>query len=437
MPPSSARPAAAPAPVPSSAAAPPAAPLLPLAFAALALGLLLGLQPVTTDVYLPALPALRADLGAGMAATQLTMSAVLLAFGIGQLVWGPVADRLGRRPVLLAGLALHLVASLGATVAPSVEWLVAARAAQGAGMAAAVVVARAIVRDLYEPLEGARVMSIALSGLGVLAASGPALGGLLTAQFGWRAALASVALFSALTLAFVALRLPETIRQRNPRATAPGPLLANWRRIAADRTFMAWTALSSSTYAGLYTVLAGSSFVYIGALGLSPAAYGLVMASGALAYLAGTVACRRGIARRGLPATVRLAGALSALGGVAALALVAGGAPAAIGFWALLLPQWVYLFAHGIHQPCSQTGAVGPFPTMAGAASALAGCALALTAVAVGAWLGGRFVNLAGGALLPYAATLAAFGLVTGWIATTRVQRLPAPAATAAAAGPR
>ena len=133
------------------------------AFAAGVLALLMGLQPITTDLMLPALPALAADLHAPMAPVQLTMSALILAFGLAQLVWGPVADRVGRRPVLLLGLALYTLASLGAAQAGSVMAVVVWRALQGAAMSAAVVCARAMVRDLYEPQEGAMVMARALS----------------------------------------------------------------------------------------------------------------------------------------------------------------------------------------------------------------------------------------------------------------------------------
>jgi DHA1 family bicyclomycin/chloramphenicol resistance-like MFS transporter len=152
----------------------------------LALGLLLGLQPVTTDLYLPALPLLAADLQAAMPAAQLTMSALLLAFGLGQLLMGPLSDRFGRRPVLLGGLSLHALGGLGAALAPDIGLLIAMRAVQGLGLAASVVCGRAMVRDLYEPHEGAPVMSKGLSGLGMIACASPILGGMLATHLGWR-----------------------------------------------------------------------------------------------------------------------------------------------------------------------------------------------------------------------------------------------------------
>ena len=160
--------------------------------AALALALLLGLQPVLTDLYLPALPLLARELSAPMSAAQLTMSALILAFGLSQLIWGPLADRFGRRPVLLVSLSLLVLASIGTTLATHISWLIFWRAAQGATMAAAVVCSRAMVRDLYEPHQGARVMSLGLSGLGVLAIAAPLLGGVLAMAWGWRSPLAAV-----------------------------------------------------------------------------------------------------------------------------------------------------------------------------------------------------------------------------------------------------
>ena len=401
------------------AAAAAAAPRLPHALAAFALALLMGLQPISTDVYLPALPLLTRELAAPMSSVQLTMSALILAFGIGQLFWGPVADRVGRRPVLLAGLALYTLASLCGAAAGSIELLIGWRALQGACLAAAVVVARAMLRDLYEPHEGARVMALALSGLGVIAIAGPVLGGVVADAAGWRAVLTTVAAIGAALLAFVFWRLPETLVHRNPHATAPGPLFAAWARIARDRTFVAWAVLVACTYGGLFVVLAGSSFVLMDRLGLHARQYGLAMASVSLAYLIGTFFCRRWIARVGLAGSVRRGAAYTLAGGLAMAALALAGVHSV---WAILVPQWLYCFGHGMHQPCGQAGVVGPFPRSAGAASALAGFGLALTAFGVGRWLGWALP----GGVLPFALGIAFWALATTTVAWTLVQRLPA-----------
>ncbi len=392
--------------------------------AALALALLLGLQPVVTDLYLPALPLLARELAAPMSAVQLTMSALILAFGLSQLVWGPLADRFGRRPVLLGSLAMLVLASLGATAASEIGWLILWRAAQGATLAAAVVCARAMVRDLYEPHEGARVMSLGLSGLGVLAISAPLLGGVLAMTLGWRSALASVAFFAFVVLLFVWRALPETLATPDPRALHWRRLTGNARHVLAHPTFRAWALLISATYGGLFTVLAASSFAYIEVLGLTPAQYGLAMASGSLSYLIGTFFCRRWLLRLGLLGTVRRGALFSLAGGV-------GMAFCALSPWAsiplVLGSQWLFTFGHGIHQPCGQTGAIGPFPQMAGVASALAGCLLAMTAFAIGLWLG----QALDGTLRPMGLGVAFWGVVTAAIAWTLVQRHGVPGKTA------
>lgn len=410
----------APHALPTPPTPPTSRPVISRRRAAFALALLLGLQPITTDVFLPALPALKRALAAPMSHAQLTMSALILAFGIAQLAWGPVADRMGRRPVLLLGLVLYTAASIGAALAGSIEALVAWRVLQGAALASAVVGARALVRDLYEPVEGAQVMSLGLSGLAVIALLGPLLGGLTTAWFDWRAALVLVSIAGALTLGWVAWGLPETAPRLNPHATRAGPLLRQWGTIARHPAFFAWTMLISSSYGGLFVILAGSSFVYIGHLGLSPLAYGGAMASGSFAYMIGTFVCRRWVASAGMERAVARAAWATLAAGLSIVGLAWAGVDSV---WALLVPQWLFAFGHGIHQPCGQAGAVGPFPHAAGAAAALAGSLLAATAFLVGLWIG----HAMHGAPLPYALGVGVCALATSMVAWTRVRRL-APA---------
>ncbi len=349
------------------------------------LALLLGLQPITTDLYLPALPALRSGLAASMAQTQLTLTALLLAFGASQLVWGPLSDRFGRRPVLLAGLAAYVSAALGAALAGDIGWLIVWRSVQGAALGAAVMCARAIVRDLYTPVQGARVMSLGLSGLGVIACLSAPTGSLLTETLGWRSALLALGLFAAVALALVAWRFTETAAQKNMAALRPATLRRSWWQIATQPTFIAYSALSACSYAGLFTFLAASSFVFTGALGLNKAQYGAVMAYNSLAYIVGTFVCRALLARSGVRRTVALAGGLSLAGGTLMAAFSLAGW---ISVSAIMLPQTLFMVGHGIHQPCGQSGAVGPFPQAAGAASALNGFVMMVFAFAMGQWLG-------------------------------------------------
>ncbi len=200
----------------------------------LLMSLLLGLQPVTTDLYLPALTE---GFGASMAQAQLNLTALLLSFGISQLVWGPLSDRFGRRPVLLWGMAAYVAASVGSAMAASMELLIIWRTVQGAAMGAGVMCARAVVRDLYRPVDGARVMSKGLSGLGVIACASAPLGGLLSDLFGWRATLLGVAVFGAITLGIIALRFEETVPPANRRAMHPVLLAQTWVQILRHPTF--------------------------------------------------------------------------------------------------------------------------------------------------------------------------------------------------------
>jgi DHA1 family bicyclomycin/chloramphenicol resistance-like MFS transporter len=351
----------------------------------LTLSLLLGLQPITTDLYLPALPALTEGFGATLPQAQLTLSALLLAFGLSQLVWGPLSDRYGRRPILLWGLGAYVVASVMSTLAPSMDWLILARILQGAAMGAGVMCARAIVRDLYRPVEGARVMSKGLTGLGVIACLSGPLGGLLSGWAGWRVALLALAVFGALTLALVSLRFEETTQQRNAQALQPGTLLRTWRTILGHPTFWAYSALSAASYAGLFTVLASSSFVFIKVLGTSRPSYGLIMSSISGTYIIGTLICRRLLPHWGVRRTVAVAAGFTLTGGTLMGLFAFAGLH---NGWAIMLPFYLFMLAHGVHQPCSQSGAVGPFPYAAGAASALNGFLMMVAAFATGSWLG-------------------------------------------------
>ena len=388
--------------------------------AILVLALLLSIQPVTTDLYLPALPALTRSLGAPVAAAQLTLSGLLLAFGCSQMVWGPLSDRFGRRPVLLAGLSIYTAAALGSALAPTMGLLIVWRIAQGAAMGAVVMCARAIVRDLYTPLEGARAMSKALTGLGIVACVCAPLGGLLSVWLGWRAALLTLTVYAVATLTLVALRLPETLAHRNPKALQPRALLHTWGHVLRNPTFWAFSLLTTATYGGLFTFLAASSFVFIDVLGLTRTQYGGVMASACVAYFGGTFLCRRLLARHGLLRTVAIAGTLSVSGGtlMALVAFMGWHQP-----WALLLPFLLFMVGHGIHQPCGQSGAVGPFPKAAGVASALNGFMMMLAAFAIGGWLGTRL----DGTVWPLVNGIWFWSVALAIIAWTLVQKFGAP----------
>lgn len=376
----------------------------------LILALLLGLQPVTTDLYLPGLPALTAELQGTANQAQLTLSGLLLAFGLAQLVFGPLSDRFGRRPVLLLGLSLYGVAALGSCQASSMESLLFWRILQGAALGSAVVCARAVVRDLYSPAFGAQVLSKGLSGLGVIACLSLPMGGVLTHWFGWRAALLAVTLFGLGTLIVIVRQFSETLAQPDAEALRPRKLLQTWGRVLANRRFRAFALVAACTYGGLFTFLATSSFVFIELLGFSRLLYGVMMFSMAFAYLLGTYLCRALLRRFSLQNTVALGGVFSVVGGTLMGGLSLAGIESVA---AILLPVWVFMLGHGILQPCGQAGAVGPFPDAAGAASALSGCLMMVLAFGMGQWLGWR----ADGTALPMTMGIWFWGVMTALVA--------------------
>jgi MFS transporter, DHA1 family, multidrug resistance protein len=385
--------------------------------------LLLGVQPITTDLYLPALPTLRQELGASIAAAQLTLSALIICFGIGQLLCGPLADRFGRRPVLLGGLVLYTLASIGAAAAPDIGALIVWRALQGSAMAAAVTCGRSIVRDLYAPVTGARMMSSALTGLGLIALLAPLVGGAVVELLGWRAALSIPAIFGTITLALVATRLDETAPRRDTDATRPATIARHWAEVVGNPTFRAWALLSGCTFGGLFAMLAASSFVFIGMLGVGRFAFGLVLASMSLAYILGTFLCRRLLARYGLRGAVRRGAWFTLIGGASMALLSLAGVR---GVWAILVPQYIYAIGHGVHQPCGQAAAVGPFPDKAGTAASLSGFVMTVTALGVGLWIG----QALGDDVYPLTLGVGAFSVAVAAVAWTLVQRHGEPAAT-------
>ena len=403
----------------------------------LALALLLGAQPIATDLYLPALPALTVGFGASMHQAQLTLTALLLAFGISQLVWGPLSDRYGRRPVLLWGMAAFTVASIGSVFSASMEQLLVWRSVQGAAMGAGVMCARAIVRDLYTPAEGAGMMSKGLTGLGLLACMSAPLGGLLSEWFGWRVTLAALAVFGAVALLFLGWRFTETLQAANPRALQPKEMWRVWRQIVRHPTYWTFTLLATTSYCGLFTFLATSSFVFINVLHLSKPQYGLLMLSMTTSYILGTVVCRRLIPRWGIRRTVAVAACFTLAGGTTM------GVLALMGWqntWGIMLPYYLFMLAHGVHQPCGQSGAVSPFPQAAGAASALSGFTMMVAAFAMGTWLGGRMSSAEAATVLPLTNGIWFWSVMIALVAWTLVQRFgdarTAPQRVAAGARP-
>jgi DHA1 family bicyclomycin/chloramphenicol resistance-like MFS transporter len=381
------------------------------------------LQPLATDAYLPSLPGLVRTFEAGIGAVQLTLSLFVLTFGAWQLVAGPLSDRFGRRPVLVAGLALYVAASLACALAPTLAFLIAARVFQAAGCCTCLAVARAIVRDVFAPQAGARAIAQASSILAAAPILGPIAGSALEVRFGFRAIFVVLALFAGLLVALTLSRFGETNRHPDRQATRPGALAATYARVLRSATFRAHTLAGAASYGGIFALITGAPFVLIGLLGVPTARFGLAWAFCVLGYLAGTVVCRRLLLRRSIRGTMRIGG-LVALGAAVALA---GLALAGVHHWAALVgPGFVYFFAHGINFPASQAGSVAPFPRHAGSAAGLFGFLMMVFAAIVGAAVGITY----NGTVYPLAFTVTACALVSAATAFGWISRLPTAGVT-------
>ena len=382
------------------------------------IGLCFMLQPLATDAYLPSLPGLVRTFDAGIGTVQLTLSLFVLTFGAWQLVAGPVSDRYGRRPVLVAGLALYVAASLACALAPTLAFLIAARVFQAAGCCTCLAVARAIVRDVFTPQAGARAIAQASSILAAAPILGPIVGSALEVRFGFRAIFVVLALFAGLLVALTLSRFAETNRHFDRQATRPRALASTYALVLRSATFRAHTLAGAASYGGIFALITGAPFVLIGLLGVPTANFGLAWAFCVLGYLAGTIVCRRLLVRRSIRGTMRIGGLVALGAGVT----LAGLAVAGVHHWAALVgPGFVYFFAHGINFPASQAGSVAPFPRHAGSAAGLFGFLMMAFAAVVGAAVGVTY----NGTVYPLAFTVTACALISTVTAFGWISRLP------------
>jgi MFS transporter, DHA1 family, multidrug resistance protein len=349
------------------------------------LAMLTSLGPLSTDMYLPALPAIAEGLGTSVAGTQATLSAFLVGFACGQFFYGPISDRFGRKPVLLAGLAIFLLATIGCIVAPTIETLTIARFVQALGASGPIVLARAIVRDLYEGPRAGRELSRMGTFMGVVPAIAPILGGIILIFFGWRAVFVAILIAGLALAAVVVPALPETLKSRSPTPLSFGSILRGFGILLRHPTYRIYVGLSTLTYSGLFAFISGSSFVLQQSYGLSELAFSFSFAFIVIGFIAGTLLAQRVVGSRGLDGTIALGVACQAGAGVtmALLAMIGTGTSLEI-----TLPMGLYGVGVGLTMPQSMASAMTPFPERAGAASSLLGICQMSTAAAVGIGLG-------------------------------------------------
>lgn len=380
---------------------------------------MLMMQPLSTDLYLASLPTLATDFSVPVATVQLTLSLFVIGFGAAQLIVGPLSDRLGRRPVVLGGLALYLLASIFCGLSRSIELLIAARFLQALGCCSAVMVARAIVRDAYAPEHSARVIARASTWISLAPILGPILGSYLQVSFGWRAAFIALGLFSTLLFIACVLRLPETNEHKNPEATRLAGLIENYRLVLGSREFWTFAFPGAISYSSIFMFISGSSFVLIRVLEVPTQWFGYCFAIGVSGYMTGTLICRRLLKTFSSTDALRIGTACSLGAGVFFLTATVAG----LWHWTtVVVAMFLTMTAHGINFPVTQSGAISPFARQAGTAAGLMGALFMACAFLTGTLVG----TTHNGTLYPLAMIACALGalnfIAVRWIAPRTVQ---------------
>ncbi len=336
----------------------------------LVLGSLIAIGPLTIDMYLPALPAITADLATTSAAVQLTLTGTLAGLALGQLLIGPLSDAVGRRLPLLAGLALHILASLLCVVAPTVQVVGVLRVLQGLGVAATTVVATAVVRDLFSGSAFARLFSRLMLVMGAAPILAPTLGSALLRWSDWRGVFVALAVFGLLLVLVAAVGLRETLPPERRRHGGVAAVGRDYRALLRDRTFVGLVLVAGLAMAALFAYVAGSSFVFQQRYGLDEQQFGLAFGAGAVGLITATQLNVR-LLRRYTPQRILVAALTVGTG--AGLVLVSFAATGVGGLPAVLASLWVVLAAAGLAMPNAPALALSRHGEAAGTAAALLG----------------------------------------------------------------
>ncbi|MEQ9545616.1 MAG: Bcr/CflA family multidrug efflux MFS transporter [Marinobacter sp.] len=344
-----------------------------------------ALGPLATDMYLPALPQIGSDFGTGTDQVQLTLSLYMLGFALAQLICGPLADRFGRKPIMIGGFLLFALASVGCALATNIETLMLCRFLQALGGSAGPVLGRAAIRDIYTPREAARIMAILASIMALAPAVAPTIGGFLVSGLGWASIFIVLAGYALVMAVVVAFGIPEPMRPEYRQPLRLCSLLRNYRTIATDISFLGYTLTNALIFSGLFAFLSGSSFVLIDFLGVEPEHFGLFFACIVVGYVTGNLTAVR-LGSRLVPDQILVRGlTVAVVGG----SIMAGLAIAEIyTVWAVILPQALFMVGVGMVLPQTMAGAMANFPQMAGSASALFGFSQMAVAAIAGALVG-------------------------------------------------
>src|SRR4051794_12327494 len=337
---------------------------------ALMLGAFVALGPLTIDMYLPALPTIRQQLGTTSATVQLTLTGTLVGLALGQLVIGPLSDTVGRRKPLLAGTALHVVASLLILVAPDVAVLGVLRVLQGVGTAATAVVALAIVRDLFEDRAAATMLSRLFLVMGVAPVLAPTIGGGVLRVTSWRGVFALLAVYGIVVLALGWFGLRETLPAERRHHGGISDSLRTYGGLFRDRRYVGLIVVAGLTMAALFTYVSGSSFVYQQQFGLDEQQFGLLFGMGAV-WLISATQLNPVLLRWFSPAQILVTSTVA--GTVAGGTLLTLAATGIGGLFGVAVPLWAVLFASGFALPNAPALALAEYGESAGSAAALLG----------------------------------------------------------------
>lgn len=344
----------------------PARPTLLLMFV---LAAITAIGPVSMQIFLPALPAIQDDFRSTPGIVQLTLSLSMAAMAVTTLMYGPLSDRFGRRPVLIAALVAFLAGTLACLLAPTVEALILGRVLQAGGVAAGMVLARAIVRDVYEHDRVASVLALLTAAMVVAPMVAPAIGGLLTDAFGWRANFAFVGILGLPVTLLVAVALAETNRHRTPRVSVR-TMIGGFGGLLRAPVFRAYAFQAAFSTAIFFAFASGAPYVVVKVMGRPASEYGIWFVLVAVAFMIGNLTAAR-ISRRVGGDRMIMIGSIGAL----ASAVISAGALAA-GWWvplSLFGPGMLLGYCQGLALPNSQAGVVNHAPQAAGAASGLSG----------------------------------------------------------------
>lgn len=392
----------------------------PLFRMALILGLLSAVGPFAIDMYLPALPDVAADLDTSEARAALTLTSYFIAFGLAQMVYGPMSDAVGRKLPLLLGVGVFLAATVASALAPTIGWLIAARAVQGFGAATLMVVPRAVIRDMATGPDAARMMAAIMIVISVSPMLAPLSGALIMAWGGWREIFAVLGLATLVSLALIVFALPETLPPARRQPVRLAPMLTGARRLLGDRRFMGLTMIGGFAMSSFFVFLATASFVYTRQYGLSPTGFSLAFAINAIGFFSASQMAGRLAQSFGMERVISLA-----ITGFLAMTLLLS-LVVLSGFNALPVVVAGLFMANaalGLVMPTTMVMSLDPHPDIAGLASSLGGTIQMLTGAAM-IGVTSPFIDNSSATMVPAIALCAALAWLAAVLSLPRLRLL-------------